>query len=124
MYWDAANNNLHADVFTGNLVGNASTATKLTSSAGSAILPIYFSDGKPVACSPGDTLNNMINSLPVGTILPSDNDYYICQSANGGTTDIAYYRRPISALYGYIKNKAEGTWNINITGNSSSATKL
>ena len=30
---------------------NASSATKLTSSAGSAILPIYFSDGKPVACS-------------------------------------------------------------------------
>lgn len=30
---------------------NASSATKLTSSAGSAILPIYFSNGKPVACS-------------------------------------------------------------------------
>ena len=29
MYWDAANNNLHADVFTGALSGNASTATKL-----------------------------------------------------------------------------------------------
>ena len=28
MYWDAANNNLHADVFTGALSGNASTATK------------------------------------------------------------------------------------------------
>lgn len=124
MYWDAANNNLHADVFSGNLVGNASTATKLTSSAGSAILPIYFSDGKPVACVPGDTLNNMINSLSVGTAIPSDNDYYICQYAGGGTTYITYHRRPTSALYDYIKNKAEGTWNINITGNSSSATKL
>ena len=31
--------------------GNASSATKLTSSAGSATLPIYFSDGKPVACT-------------------------------------------------------------------------
>ena len=28
MYWDAANNNLHAGVFTGYLSGNASTATK------------------------------------------------------------------------------------------------
>lgn len=27
MYWDAANNNLHADVFTGSLAGNAATAT-------------------------------------------------------------------------------------------------
>lgn len=98
--------------------GNASTATKLTSSAGSAILPIYFSDGKPVACAPGDTLNNMINSLSVGTDIPSDNDYYICQYAGGGTTYITYHRRPTSALYGYIKNKAEGTWNISINGNA------
>ena len=32
MYWDAANNNLHADVFTGALSGNASTATKWATS--------------------------------------------------------------------------------------------
>lgn len=36
---------------TGALSGNASTATALTSSAGSAIQPVYFSGGKPVACS-------------------------------------------------------------------------
>ena len=29
MYWDAPNNNLHADIFTGTLAGNAFTATKL-----------------------------------------------------------------------------------------------
>lgn len=38
--------------FTGSLSGNASTATKLsTSTAGSATQPVYFSDGKPVACT-------------------------------------------------------------------------
>lgn len=31
--------------------GNAGTATKLTTSAGSATKPVYFSDGKPVACT-------------------------------------------------------------------------
>lgn len=31
--------------------GNAATATKLTTSAGSATQPVYFSDGKPVACT-------------------------------------------------------------------------
>nr|DAR15803.1 MAG TPA: structural protein [Caudoviricetes sp.] len=36
---------------TGALSGNASTATALTSSAGSATQPVYFSGGKPVACS-------------------------------------------------------------------------
>ena len=36
---------------TGALSGNASSATALTSSAGSATQPVYFSGGKPVACS-------------------------------------------------------------------------
>ena len=35
----------------GNYSGNSASATKLTSSAGSATQPIYFSDGKPVACT-------------------------------------------------------------------------
>lgn len=34
-----------------NLSGNASSAAKLSSSAGSATTPVYFSDGKPVACA-------------------------------------------------------------------------
>lgn len=37
-----------APSFIGKLTGNADTATKLTSSAGSATQPVYFSDGKPV----------------------------------------------------------------------------
>ena len=43
-------------------VGNASSATKLTSSAGSATLPIYFSDGKPVACTASSVFSNLSNS--------------------------------------------------------------
>ncbi len=35
----------------GQYTGNAATATALTSSAGSTTQPIYFSGGKPVACS-------------------------------------------------------------------------
>lgn len=34
-----------------NLSGNASSATKLNSSAGSATKPVYFFDGKPVECA-------------------------------------------------------------------------
>ena len=37
--------------FIGDLVGNADTATALSSSAGSSTNPIYFSGGKPVACT-------------------------------------------------------------------------
>lgn len=45
---------VYANSFIGNLTGNATSATsatKLSSSAGSATQPIYFSDGKPVACT-------------------------------------------------------------------------
>ncbi len=41
--------NVTAANFVGHLQGNADTATKLTTSAGTAITPIYFKDGKPVA---------------------------------------------------------------------------
>lgn len=41
---------------------SASTATKLTSSAGNAALPIYFSDGKPVACTASSVFSNLSNS--------------------------------------------------------------
>lgn len=45
-----------------NSAGSASSATKLTSSAGSATLPIYFSDGKPVACTASSVFSNLSNS--------------------------------------------------------------
>lgn len=45
-----------------NSAGSANTATKLTSSAGNAALPIYFSDGKPVACTASSVFSNLSNS--------------------------------------------------------------
>lgn len=44
-------NSVYATIFNGALSGNAATATALTTSAGSAIKPVYFSGGKPVACT-------------------------------------------------------------------------
>ena len=60
------NNNVTADTFTGNLKGNADTATsastagtasKLSTNAGSATQPIYFKDGVPTAIT-GSIANN------------------------------------------------------------------
>ena len=45
-YFSPADGNFH-----GNVNGTADTATKLSTSAGSATRPVYFSDGKPVACT-------------------------------------------------------------------------
>ena len=56
------NGYVYANTFVGTFNGNASTATKLTSSAGNVALPIYFSDGKPVACTASQVFSNLSNS--------------------------------------------------------------
>jgi len=75
-----------------------------------------------------------LNALDTGDSIPDDNDYYISQFVNGGTTTTTYHRRPIIRLYSYIKNKtdtlyptkagggATGTWGISISGNAATAT--
>lgn len=45
-----------------NIAGNATTATALTTNAGSAALPIYFSSGKPIACTASSLFSNLSNS--------------------------------------------------------------
>ena len=51
VYLDTTEGQLVATTFKGNLSGNADTATALKTSAGAAALPVYFSGGKPIACS-------------------------------------------------------------------------
>lgn len=165
---------------------STTTATQLSSSAGSATQPVYFSGGKPVATTytlgksvPSNAvftdtntwrgiqnnltsdsttdslsaaqgkvlkglvdgkaasshthaiaqisnlqstldgksntnhthdLNQMINTLTNGTSDPVDTDYYIAQYAGGGSTTTTYHRRPHSALWNYIKSKANSVY--------------
>ena len=49
--------------------------------------------------------NTLINSLSTGESTPTDADYYISQYVGGGTTTTTYHRRPMSALWNYIKSK-------------------
>lgn len=51
VYLDTTAGQIVATTFKGALSGNASTATALTSSAGTAHIPVRFSNGKPVAVS-------------------------------------------------------------------------
>lgn len=53
---------IYAPKFIGSLQGNADSATKLTTSAGSSSLPVYFLEGKPLACSPSSLFSNLSNS--------------------------------------------------------------
>lgn len=57
-------------------------------------------------------LSTMINTLTEGTAAPTDDDYYIAQYAGGGTTTITYHRRLHSALWSYIKGKADSVYQV------------
>lgn len=55
-------------------------------------------------------LSTMINTLAEGTSAPTDNDYYIAQYTGGGTSTTTYTRRLHSALWSYIKGKADSVY--------------
>lgn len=57
-----------------------------------------------------DSVNKFINLLDTGTSTPTDNDYYVSQYVAGGTTTTTFHRRPVSALWSYIKSKADGVY--------------
>lgn len=52
-----------------------------------------------------DNTNAQLNTLTIGASNPVDNDYYISQYVNGGTTTTTYHRRPMSALWNYVSGK-------------------
>ena len=58
-----------------------------------------------------DAANTLINSLSTGDSTPTDADYYISQYVGGGTTTTTYHRRPMSALWNYIKSKADSVYS-------------
>ena len=93
--------NVQAPMFIGKLQGNADTATALTTSAGSAALPVYFSGGKPVACTGSSIfslLSNDNNQLSI-TVAGQNRKLKVAYSK---ASDIAnklhnYRNRPTSA---------------------------
>lgn len=114
-------NNLQANTINGVTVGSnpkfTDTNTTYTAGTGLTLSGTQFSISKvPVANGgTGETTlnaasNALLNSLTTGSSTPSDNDYYISQYAGGGTTTTTYHRRPVSALWAYIKNKTDSTY--------------
>lgn len=53
------------------------------------------------------SMSTALNLLGTGSSTPMDADYYISQYSGGGTTTTTYHRRPMSALWSYIKSKAD-----------------
>lgn len=57
-------------------------------------------------------LSTMINTLSTGSSVPTDADYYVAQYAGGGMATTTYHRRPVSALWSYIKAKTDGLYQV------------
>lgn len=55
-------------------------------------------------------VSTALNRLATGADTPSDADYYISQVVGGGASATSYHRRPVSALWSYIKAKADAVY--------------
>lgn len=55
--------------------------------------------------------STLINALGTGAAAPTDPDYIITQWVGGGTSNTTWVRRPMSALWNYIKSKADAVYS-------------
>ena len=130
---------------TGNVSGSSGSASKLTTArktyvtlgtasttttrdwSGDTTIPVngvlqveHGGTGKTTANA---AANAFINSLTTGESVPEDNDYYVSQYVNGGTTTTTYHRRPISKLWEYIKGKISSVLGLTENNYGGTATK-
>ena len=73
------------------------------------------------AASKSALTSSLINSLSLETSTPVDADYYVSQYADGGNTTTSYHRRPVSALWDYIKGKISSVLGLTATNYSGKA---
>ena len=98
-------------------VDNTSDANKPVSTAVQNAL-----NNKVTKSNTADT-NGLLNSLATEESTPTDADYYISQHAGGGTTTTTYHRRPMSALWSFIKSKCDSIYATVSTVNAHIANK-
>ena len=95
--------------------GAGLTTSNLTHIAGYASNGTQIKDVSKTVLQDWIDLNGMINKLSEATADPQDNDYYISQYSGGGTTTTTYHRRPVKALWNYIKGKTDAAY-LKLTG--------
>ena len=89
----------------------------------------YYNNGtwgewRELAFKDQSSANALLNALSEGSSEPVDADYYIAQYAGGGTSTTTYHRRPVSALWGYIKGKISSVLGLTATTYGGSATSI
>lgn len=74
-----------------------------------------FAHGGTGQTSGVNAANALLNQLSTGSSTPTDNDYYISQYVGGGTTTTTYHRRPMSAMWTWIKSKIDAAYTNALT---------
>lgn len=101
------------------------TSDKVTSWDGKEdafdVLPTTKGGTGTNAARKSELTSTLINSLSTGTSTPRDADYYVSQFAGGGTTITSYHRRPVSALWEYIKGKISSVLGLTASAYSGKA---
>lgn len=97
----AASSHTHNYAGSGSAGGSANSAVKLDSSAGSATQPVYFSGGKPVACT-----YTLGKSVPSNAVFTDTNTWIALKGATSSTAGTA----------GYVPAPAKGQQNSFLRG--------
>ena len=74
-----------------------------------------FAHGGTGQTSGVNAANSLLNQLTTGSSTPNDADYYISQYVGGGTTTTTYHRRPMSAMWTWIKGKIDAAYTNALT---------
>lgn len=101
------------------------TSDKVTSWDGKEdafdVLPTTKGGTGTNAASKSALTSLLINSLSTGLEKPVDADYYVSQYQNGGTSNTSFVRRPVSALWKYIKDKISSVLGLTASAYSGKA---
>ena len=101
------------------------TSDKVTSWDGKEdafdVLPTTKGGSGTNAASKSELTSSLINSLSSVNSTPQDADYYVSQYAGGGTSNTSFVRRPVSALWGYIKDKISSVLGLTASAYSGKA---
>lgn len=85
------------------------------------ILPTTKGGTGTNAASKSALTSSLINSLSTELSKPVDADYYVSQYQNGGTSNTSFVRRPVSALWEYIKDKISSVLGLTASAYSGKA---
>ena len=116
---DSSNYNIYTPTKTGggasgtwgiSITGNAATATKLGTSAGSGTQPVYFSEGKPVACT-----YTLGKSVPSNAVFTDTNTWRPlgtgADQACAGNDSRLSNARPASDVYAWAKASTKPSYS-------------